>query len=237
MTIRSDRLLLAACVALIGVCMKTAIADEWNKEMTLQISAPVEVPGRVLLPGQYVFRLADIDSNRNIVQIFSVDENGRQHFVAMIQTIPNFRLTTPDKPIVELAERQSGDPEAIKSWFYPGDNTGWEFVYPKSKELEAAAVVPPPATPAPPPAAEPPAQELPVEAAEASPVVIIEKETLVSQIELTADPVDDDQPQADRVLPETAGNSAAFLWGGMAAFGAGLLALSLSLHKFRTETE
>ena len=31
----------------------------------------------------------------------------------------------------------SGSPEAIHSWFYPGDNTGWEFVYPKEQNLEA----------------------------------------------------------------------------------------------------
>jgi hypothetical protein len=30
---------------------------------------------------------------------------------------------------MQLEERHAGAPEAIHSWFYPGDNTGWEFVY------------------------------------------------------------------------------------------------------------
>jgi hypothetical protein len=237
MTIRYNRFLLTVCAALIGFSMKTALADEWNKEMTLQISAPVQVPGKVLQPGKYIFRLADPVSARNIVQIFSVDDEGRQKLIGMIQTVPDFRSTTPDKPIVELDERHSGDPEAIKSWFYPGDNFGWHFVYPKSEQLEAAEVTPPPAAPAPVPAAEPAPPEPPVEPAEASPVVTIEEETLISQVELAPEPVDDDQPQAERLLPATAGDSAAFLLGGVVTIGAGLLALSVSLRKLKTEAE
>jgi hypothetical protein len=46
-------------------------------------------------------------------------------------TIPDYISNIPDKPIVRFDERTAGSPEAIHSWFYPGDNTGWEFVYPK----------------------------------------------------------------------------------------------------------
>ena len=28
-----------------------------------------------------------------------------------------------------LRVRPTGSPEAIHSWYYPGDNTGWQFVY------------------------------------------------------------------------------------------------------------
>ena len=147
MTIKRSRFLLIACLALIGFSMKTARADEWDKEMILKFSAPVQVPGKVLQPGKYVFRLADSNSNRNIVQIFSVDDQGRQDFVATILTISDYRMKTPDKPIVQFEERHLGDPEAIKSWFYPGVNTGWHFVYPKSEQLEAASIATPPAPP------------------------------------------------------------------------------------------
>jgi hypothetical protein len=235
MTIKFSRFLLIACMALIGLSMKTARADEWDKEMILKFSAPVQVPGKVLQPGKYVFRLADSSSNRNVVQIFSVDDNGRQNFVAMIETVPDFLTQTPDKPIVQFEERHIGDPEAIKSWFYPGDNYGWHFVYPKSEHLEAASSVVPPAAPAPPPAAEPAIPEAPVETAEETPVVIIERETLISQVDLTPEPADDDPPAADRLLPETAGHSAAFLLAGIAAIGAGLFTLSLSLRRVQPQ--
>lgn len=232
MTIKFSRFLLVACMALIGFSIKTAKADEWDKETTLKFSEPVQVPGKVLQPGKYVFRLADSPSNRNIVQIFSVDDSGRQNFVATIQTIPDFLLQTPDKPIVQFEERHIGDPEAIKSWFYPGDNYGWEFVYPKSEQLEAAGLVAPPPAPAPPPpAAKPSAPEPPIETAEETPVVVVERDTLISQVDSTPEPSGDDLPAADRLLPETAGHSTAFLLAGLASIAAGLFALSLSLRK------
>src|SRR5690242_19731647 len=105
----------------------------------------------------------------------------------MIQTVPDFLAQTPDKPVVQLEERHIGDPVAIKSWFYPGDNYGWHFVYPKSQRLEAASLVVPPAAPAPPPpAAEPAVPEPPAATAGQAPVVIFERNTVISQVYVTA---------------------------------------------------
>lgn len=238
MNIKYSRLLLVASLTLIGFTFKTAKADEWNKEMILRFNAPVQVPGKVLQPGKYVFRLADGNSNRNVVQIFSMDDNGRQNFVAIINTVPDFLAQTPDKPIIQFEERHIGDAEAIKSWFYPGDNYGWHFVYPKSERLEAASLVVPPASPdPPPPAAEPAVPEPPVATVEQPPVVIIQRKIVISQVNLTAQPANDDPPGADRVLPETAGHSAALLLAGIASIGAGLFAVSWPLRKVRLQAE
>jgi len=47
---------------------------------------------------------------------------------------PDYMVQTPDKPMIHLEERQSGMPEAMmKTGIYPGDNTGWAFVYPKGR--------------------------------------------------------------------------------------------------------
>ena len=43
------------------------------------------------------------------------------------------RLTHTDKLILQLEERPSGQPEALKALFYPGYNSGVEFVYPTQK--------------------------------------------------------------------------------------------------------
>src|SRR5215468_10773641 len=115
MTIKSNRFLLTS-LALIGFSITTALADEWNKEIVFRFSEPVQVPGQMLQPGKYVFRLADSPSNRNIVQIFSVDERGRQDFIATILAVSDYRLSTPEKPVVLFEERHLGSPEAIKSW-------------------------------------------------------------------------------------------------------------------------
>ena len=50
-------------------------ADEWNKETKVTFSAPVQIPGQVLQAGSYVFKLADNQADRHIVQIFNEDQN------------------------------------------------------------------------------------------------------------------------------------------------------------------
>jgi LPXTG-motif cell wall-anchored protein len=111
-------------------------ADEWNKETVVTFSAPFEIPGGVVLPaGTYVFKLMDSQSDRNIVQIFSQD---KMHLYATILAIPNYRLRSTDKTVMSFGERAAGSPEAIRAWFYPGNNWGQEFVYPKKRAIELA---------------------------------------------------------------------------------------------------
>jgi len=118
------------------LCAGTASAQT-SKKTTVTFNMPVEIPGvgQVLPAGVYVFRLMDSLSDRNIVQVFNKDES---HIYATILAIPNFRLRATDKTVMTFAERAAGEPQAIKAWFYPGDNWGQEFVYPKSKALELA---------------------------------------------------------------------------------------------------
>jgi hypothetical protein len=105
-------------------------ADGWNKETIVTFSRPVEVPGEVLSPGTYVLRLADSQSDRQIVQIFTED---RRRLVATILATPDYRLVATETPVISFEERPSGSPEAVGSWFYPGDNHGVRFVYPHSR--------------------------------------------------------------------------------------------------------
>ena len=151
MKITVNALWLGASMALMAAMVTPTMADEWNKETVLEFSGPVEVPGKVLTPGKYVFKIADSESDRNIVQIFSEDANGAQKLVATVLAIPDYRQETPEKPIVQFEERPSGSPEAIHSWFYPGDNTGWQFIYSEGKQSQMNSNTTPAATPAPTP--------------------------------------------------------------------------------------
>src|SRR5438309_2041150 len=85
----ADRLkfaLLSLLVALVTfVAAPSAMADGWDKETVVTFSSPVEVPGQVLLPGTYVFKLADSQSDRGIVQIFSEDHS---RLLATILAVP-----------------------------------------------------------------------------------------------------------------------------------------------------
>jgi len=112
-------------------------ADEWNKKTTLTFNEPVQVPGVALPAGTYVFKLADTVSDRNIVQIWNADET---KLITTILAIADYRTQTADKTIISFDERPTGQPEALKAWFYPGDNFGIAFVYPKQKAVELAQV-------------------------------------------------------------------------------------------------
>ena len=133
MNIKLNALCLGFSLALTSFLAQPVMADEWNKKTEFQFSGPVQIPGKVLAPGKYVFQLVDNDANRNIVQVFSEDSNGKESLVATLMAIPEYMQNTPDKPIVHFDERPAGTPEAIHSWFYPGENTGWEFVYPNTQ--------------------------------------------------------------------------------------------------------
>jgi hypothetical protein len=110
----------------------------------------VEIPGQVLPAGAYVFKLVDSQSDRDVVQIFSKDQ---KHLLATVMAIPDYRQQPTGKTAVTLEERTAGSPEAVQSWFYPGDNTGFEFVYPHAETQPAAQAQKP--APAPAPAAQP----------------------------------------------------------------------------------
>lgn len=127
-------LLLFGALVLFGL-LPSARADEWNKKTVVTLNQPVEVPGTVLQPGTYVFKLMDSPANRHIVQIYNQDET---HLYATILAIPDYRLKPADKTVMGFEERPSSSPEALKAWFYPGDQYGQEFVYPKSRGLEIA---------------------------------------------------------------------------------------------------
>jgi len=105
-----------------------AKADEWNQETDVSINEPLEIPGgRVLPAGNYVFRLADNDSDRNIVQIFNQDKT---QLITTILGIPAYRPEPTSDSAITVREEPGGNPEAISRWFFAGDTKGVGFVYP-----------------------------------------------------------------------------------------------------------
>jgi len=124
----------------------SAKADLWNKRTVFTFSGPVEIPGAVLPAGTYVFKLFDSSWDRHIVQVFNEREN---HIFATVMAIPNYRMLPAEKTVLTFYETVPDVPPAVRAWFYPGDNFGQEFVYPKGRAIQLAAIV---QQPAPPPA-------------------------------------------------------------------------------------
>jgi hypothetical protein len=132
----STLLVLSLCLLLFcAFSAPNALADEWNQATKLTFSEPVEIPGQALPAGTYWFTLMDDQGDRNIVQVWSAD---RMHLLATILAIPDYRLQPTGKTVIKFSERPAGTPEAIRAWFYPGDNYGHEFVYPEKRATELA---------------------------------------------------------------------------------------------------
>jgi hypothetical protein len=138
-----------------------AHADAWNKMTIVTVNEAIIAGNKVLDPGTYVWKLLDSQSNRHIVQIFDKDQ---KHLEETILAIPNYRLQPIGNTQFSFWETPAGVPKAVRAWFYPGDNFGQEFAYPKKlvAQLASTAPVPIPAkykepepVPAPAPAAEP----------------------------------------------------------------------------------
>jgi len=143
---RTKQFLLAAA-AMIAVVLPSARADQWDHKTTFRFGGPVEIPGQVLPAGTYVFKLAGSATDRNLVQVFSKNE---KHLYGTFLAIPDYRLRPAGKTIITFEERAVGSPEAVKAWFYPGENYGHDFVYPKPKAVALAKAnnTPVPAMPA-----------------------------------------------------------------------------------------
>ena len=135
-------ILVALALSLLGAMLAPSVQAQDNnayiKRTIVTFSQPVEIPGQILPAGTYSIELVDSDSYRHIVRFFNKD---RTHVVTTVLAIPNLRLKTTGKTVITFAERPINSPEALKAWFYPGDNFGQEFVYPKVRAVQLAAVV------------------------------------------------------------------------------------------------
>jgi hypothetical protein len=192
----------------------------------------VEIPGnsaQILPAGTYVFKLLDSFSDRHIVQIFSADES---HHFATILAIPNYRLRATDQTVITFAERPAGEPQAIKAWFYPGDNAGQEFVYPKTRAVELAQVVNEPVLFVPDEVAvnivepAPTAAAPPVVALRTAPVRAIAP----TGVELPLAEVVEAPPVVVASLPKTASSLPLLALMGMLLVGLGISLKSLCAH-------
>ncbi len=127
-----------AIAAVVGLgSMGSAVADQWDKKTTITIDEPMQLPTTTLQPGTYVIRLlATSAADRHTVQFFNKDEN---HLITTIEAIPNERVRPTGKSVFAFWETPAGQPKALRAWFYPGDNFGQEFAYPKDEAARISA--------------------------------------------------------------------------------------------------
>jgi hypothetical protein len=126
----------ALVIALVSVFAGTTAAQTDTRDRTfLTFSGAVEMPGVTLPAGTYVFKLADTPS-RNVVEVWDRDE---KHMVGHWLFVQAQRPDVSQETVVMFKETAAGQTPAVHFWYYPGERSGKEFVYPKSQALKLAA--------------------------------------------------------------------------------------------------
>jgi hypothetical protein len=120
-------------VVAVTAFVPAALADESNQRTQLTFDKPVEVPGHILPAGTYWFVLVNDFSSRDVVRIFSADQ---KTLYATEMTASAERVESADETLLKFAERESSKPQALLTWFYPGELIGHEFLYSGHEEKE-----------------------------------------------------------------------------------------------------
>jgi hypothetical protein len=125
----------AAAIAATTAPLAHAQNNNQSKKTFLTFSGPVQIPGKTLAAGTYTFRVADLLADRHVLQILDKDE---KDLIATVMTVPDRRVETSKDNVVMFSERPAGSAPAVKMWYYPGVETGNEFVYPRAQAMQIA---------------------------------------------------------------------------------------------------
>ena len=117
---------LAAALCLTVASASPAQAQPLDGRAYFTFTEPVHVPGKVLPPGDYLFRFADYNNGGTVVQVLSADLS---EVHGMFFTSRVMRPTAPDLPEISLGEAPEGQPRSISTWWHAGETIGREFYY------------------------------------------------------------------------------------------------------------
>jgi hypothetical protein len=217
-------MIVVLCLAFLAAMAPSAAAQPFDRRTIMTINQPFQVPGTALPAGKYVIRLMDTAGTRTVVQILNAEETKSY---AIVLGIPDYKLKTPEKTEFSFYEAKPGNPVPLHAWFYPGNNYGVEFVYPKAKAVEIAkesgehviaTTIPEPVAAAelkrePLVAIEPGGKE--VEVAKVHPEAVTETRPTAAEPKLAAE-----APKAAEELPKTASPIPLVALTGLLAAGA-----------------
>jgi hypothetical protein len=114
----------------------SAMADSRNKKTILTFREAVELPGVVLAPGTYVFKVADNFNYKNVVQVFTEDES---KMLTTLIGIGAERVEGTDRTALRFGESRTGSEDRLETWFYPQEKTGRELIFSKKRPSRLAA--------------------------------------------------------------------------------------------------
>jgi len=127
-------------VVLVYAMASGADAFTYDKRTYFTFNQSVALPGVTLPAGTYMFRLANPDTSRNVIQVS--DKQGTQSY-AMLHTMPAYRTDPPKDSEIRFLETPAGAPRAVSAWWYMGEGIGYQFMYSKQQLAELNRVAAP----------------------------------------------------------------------------------------------
>jgi hypothetical protein len=120
----------------ISVTPASAQGGPMDSRTEFTFNQPVELPGVTLPPGTYIFRFVDATTGRKVMQVQAKDASDKTY--GLFLTISAERPKPSDDAELRFLETPAGAPAAVKTWWYPGNTIGREFIYPKSQARRLA---------------------------------------------------------------------------------------------------
>ena len=114
-------------VAVVSAMLSTQAGSNVGNVNQVTFSAPVALPGVVLLPGKYAFEAGALGMDPNIVRVTSADYQNL-YFVGLTQRIARPAGLAPNE-VMSLGEARIGEPTPIRAWYSIGSRMGHQFLY------------------------------------------------------------------------------------------------------------
>lgn len=127
--------LAVAMFAAVTAGSAAAQSEVLNSRTEFNFNAPVELPGVTLPAGAYVFRFADASTSRQVMQVLSKNDSKSY---GLFMTMQARRPEASSEAELRFLETPSGQPVAVKTWWYPQNAIGREFVYPREQAVRLA---------------------------------------------------------------------------------------------------
>jgi len=121
-------------LSLLAIVFVVPALAENNTLIKVHVDKAVAIPGNVLAPGDYIFRMTD--PARTVVSISSADSKTVYGFVPVFSTDRN---SAKGSEIRETAHDATGLAR-IDSWFFPGEKSGFRFIYSQSDIRKADTI-------------------------------------------------------------------------------------------------
>jgi hypothetical protein len=124
--------LASASVLVVLVCALASGANAFtsDKRTYFTFNQPVALPGMTLPAGTYMFRIANTETSRNVIQV--ANKQGTESY-ALLNTVQATRPDAPKDSEIRFLETAAGAPPAVGTYWYMGERTGYEFIYTKEQ--------------------------------------------------------------------------------------------------------